>query len=224
MARTTRKSAPASASSVQSMTAQLVDGDLPSTIADGMCAAGVIAVDTETSGLNWAADSLHMCQLYTDETGPVLLRRVRQFPQQLARVLGAADVTKVFHFAPFDLRFLEAGWGVRVVNIECTKTASKLLEPELLPADHSLQALLRRHLGVMIEKGPVRTSDWGAATLTDEQVAYAATDVIHLVALADHLRGRLQDANRADLFAQVCAYMPVDAHLEVSGFPNPLTY
>lgn len=206
------------------MTAELLDGDLPPSIADAMCAAGVVAVDTETSGLNWATESLHMCQLCTDETGPVLLRRVRQFPRQLARVLGAADVTKVFHFAPFDLRFLEAGWGVRVANIECTKTASKLLEPELLPADHSLQSLLSRHLGVTIEKGPVRTSDWGAARLTDSQVAYAATDVIHLVALADYLRERLKDADRADLFAQVCAYMPLDAHLEVSGFPNPLTY
>lgn len=206
------------------MTAQLIDGDLPPSIADMMCASRVVAVDTETSGLNWATDSLHLCQLYADETGPVILRHVGQFPRQLARVLGAADVTKVFHFAPFDLRFLEAGWGVRVVNIECTKTGSKLLEPGLPPADHSLQSLLRRHLGVMIEKGPVRTSDWGAATLTDEQVAYAAADVMHLVALADHLRGRLKDVNRTELFAQVCAYMPVDAHLEVSGFPNPLAY
>lgn len=206
------------------MPAQLVSGDLPPSIASALRSARKVAIDTETSGLDWATDSLHLCQVYTEETGPVLLRHVGHFPSQLASVLGDPEVTKVFHFAPFDLRFLEAGWGVRVVGIECTKTASKLLEPEASPSDHSLQSLLQRHLGVTIEKGPVRTSDWSAVTLTQEQIAYATADVTHLLALARTLHGRLEATDHADLFEQICAYMPVDAHLEVSGFPNPLIY
>ena len=181
-------------------------------------------MDTETSGLDWATDSLQLCQLFTDETGPVLLSQVRGHPVELARLLADPDVVKVFHFAPFDLRFLEACWGVRAVSVECTKAASRLLDPDLPAAKHSLQSLLELHLGLRIEKGSVRTSDWGARTLTEEQIAYATADVDHLLALAQTLTHRLAACGKAELFAQVCAYMPVDAHLAVTGVPSPLVY
>ena len=89
---------------------------------------------------------------------------------------------------------------------------------------HSLKPLLERHLGVTIEKGPVRTSDWSASTLTDEQVAYAAGDVSHLIDLHTLLVERLEAAGLSELYSQVCAYLPVDAHLEVDGYPDPLRY
>lgn len=206
------------------MSVTLVSGDLSPDLARAMRAAGRVAVDTETSGLHWATDSLQLCQLFTDETGPVLLSQVEGRPVELARLLADPEVAKVFHFAPFDLRFLEAHWGVPAVSIQCTKAASRLLDPELPASEHSLQTLLERHLGVRIEKGGVRTSDWGVATLTDEQIAYATADVDQLLVLDQILTSRLEAAGKAELFVQVCAYMPVDAHLDVSGLPNPLVY
>jgi ribonuclease D len=154
----------------------------------------------------------------------VLLRHVDQRPVGLAEVMSDPAVLKVFHYAPFDLRFLEAHWGIRVTSVACTKAASRLLDPGLPAADHSLQALLLRHLEVTVAKGPVRTSDWGASVLSDEQIAYATADVAYLLDLHDVLSKRLDANGMSDLFAQVCAYMPVDAHLAVLGVPNPLAY
>jgi ribonuclease D len=202
----------------------LLEGDLPPDLAHTLRGLGRVAVDTETSGLDWTTDRLLLCQLFTPETGPVLLRHVDHPPGELAGVMGDPAILKVLHYAPFDLRFLEARWGVRTRSVACTKAASRLLDPDLPAADHSLQALLRRHLGVIVAKGPVRTSDWGASTLSEEQVAYATADVAHLLELHEVLGKRLHEGGRSDLFAQVCAYMPVDAHLAVAGVPNPLSY
>lgn len=204
------------------MSVTLVDGDLPADLTSAIKRAGMVGVDTETGGLDSARDGLHLCQLFTPQTGPVLLRHVDGVPTQLASMMADPATLKVFHFAPFDLRFLEARWGVRTSSVACTKTASRLLEPGL--ESHSLKPLLERHLGVTIEKGNVRTSDWSAPVLTEEQVAYAAGDVAHLIDLHRLLAERLNAAGLSDLYSQVCAYLPVDAHLEVAGYPNPLTY
>lgn len=200
----------------------VVEGDLPADLALAIRAAGRVAVDTETSGLDWSRDRLQLCQLFTDETGPVFLRRVEGRPEHLASVMHDPAVLKVMHFAPFDLRFLEAQWGLETRSVACTKTASRLLDPT--SEDHSLKTLLERHLGVTVAKGSVRTSDWGAAILSDEQVEYAAGDVAHLLDLHRRLADRLEQAGLARLFEAVCAYLPVDAHLEVGGYPNPLAY
>ena len=206
------------------MPAEIVNGDLPESIASAIRGTGRVAVDTETSGLHWSTDLLHLCQLYTDETGPVLVRDAGHRPAHLASVLGDPEIIKVFHFAPFDLRFLESGWGVRAVRVSARRQHQKLLHPSLAPSDHSLQPLLMRHLGIEIEKGPMRISDWGTASLTPEQIAYATDDVAHLLPLVDVLRAQLAASDRLGLYEQVCAYLPVDAHLEVSGIPNPLAY
>lgn len=200
----------------------LADGDLPAEIAVAVRRAGRVAVDTETSGLDWAQDRLHLCQLFTPATGPVLLRRARRVPPELASVMHDPTVLKVMHFAPFDLKFLEAQWGVATRSVACTKAASRLLDPRL--DDHSLKALLERHLGIIIEKGTVRTSDWSSDMLTDEQIEYAVGDVSHLLDLHQVLANRLHAGGLSRTFEQVCTYMPVDAHLQVAGYPNPLTY
>lgn len=187
--------------------------------------AGLVAVDTETSGLDWAADDLNLCQIYTDVTGPLLVTNTGDRPVGLSAILEDPSVVKVFHFAPFDLRFLEAKWAVRTQSVVCTKAASKLLDPGSPSAQHSLQALVERYLGLPLEKGQVRTSDWGSSHLTDEQIAYAAADVMHLPDLFRILQKRLlADPAVAQIYNEVCAYMPVDAHLAVAGYQNPLTY
>ncbi|WP_265443865.1 ribonuclease D [Flexivirga meconopsidis] len=202
----------------------VLEGDLTPELARDLRAARRVAVDTETSGLDWVTDELQLCQLFTPATGAVLLRNVTDRPSQLADLLADANVVKVFHFAPFDLRFLQGRWGASVRSVECTKAASKILFPDLASEQHSLRGLLHRLLDIEISKGSVRTSDWGTPQLSAEQMRYAATDVEHLLVLAELLGQRLVEAGVRPLFEKVCAYMPVDAQLEVSGIPNPLTY
>ncbi|MFI8527479.1 ribonuclease D [Promicromonospora sukumoe] len=202
----------------------VITGDLTPALADALLDATVIAVDTETSGLSWAEDHLLLCQLFSPSIGPVLVRNFTRRPEQLARVFRSPRVRKVFHFAPFDLRFIESQWGMEVRNVACTKAASKILDPELPNSSHSLAQLTYRYLGVPLEKGAVRTSDWGAINLSDEQINYAVSDVIHLPGLLSALTERLRVARRLSTWKAVCRYMPVDARLQVHGTPNPLIY
>jgi ribonuclease D len=152
------------------------------------------------------------------------VRGVSPVPARLAELFADSNILKVFHFAPFDLRFLEAHWGVRATSIACTKAASKISDPEMPPQEHSLKRLAKRTLGVELDKGSVRTSDWGARVLTDEQLSYAVADVLHLLDVLDYQLERLTAAGRALDFWNVCGYMPTDAHLGVTGVPNPLEY
>lgn len=207
------------------MKASVLSGDVSDEVVALIKDAGLVAVDTETSGLDWATDSLHLCQVFAGATGPLLVRNAGPRPQRLAALLEDPAVVKIFHFAPFDLRFLEAKWGVRAQAVVCTKAASKLLDPGLPSAHHSLQALVERYLGIQLSKGQVRTSNWGATDLSEEQVAYAAADVVHLPDLFKTLQARLSATpDIAQIYSEVCDYMPVDAHLAVAGYQNPLAY
>lgn len=201
----------------------VLTGDLPEELASEVRAAGRVAVDTETTGLDWRIDSLKLCQVFTPAIGPVLVRVEGEAPV-LRELLEDPSITKVFHFAPFDLRFLEAGIGARVTSVFCTKAASKLLDPGLPASAHSLGALLARQFGIQLDKGAVRTSDWGSAELSDAQTQYAAQDVVSLLRLADAESELLNGRGLAEVFASICAYMPIDAHLEILGVPNPLAY
>lgn len=186
--------------------------------------AGRVAVDTETSGLDWRTDKLELCQLFTPETGAILIRNVTGRASCLPAMLTDPTILKVFHHAAFDLRFLESTWGVTTHPVACTKSASKLLDPGLRPTDHSLAPLLHRYLNVRIGKGAVRTSDWGATSLTEAQLDYAASDVVHLLDLLDLQLSALDARGLREDFTAVCAYLPLDAHFEVAGLPDPLTY
>ncbi|MFH8250520.1 hypothetical protein ACH3VR_09175 [Microbacterium sp. B2969] len=202
----------------------VVSGDLPQAAADAFVRDGIVAIDTETSGLDWRTAELQLCQLYSEPTGAVLVRDVRSYPRQLARVLRSEEVLKAFHFAPFDLRFIASKWGIDVVRLACTKAASKLLDPEL-PADaHTLESISNRYLQVSLSKGSVRTSDWGAAELTAEQLSYAVADVEHLPALLQQVESRLRSAGKYGTWRAVCDYMPIAARLAVDGVPDPLVY
>jgi ribonuclease D len=138
--------------------------------------------------------------------------------------MGDPNVIKVFHFAPFDLRFLLSGWRVTVEHVACTKAASKLLRPSAPREEHGLASLVARYAGVALDKGAVRTSDWAASVLSPQQLAYAIGDVEHLPGLLGALLTELTAFGLLDDFWNVCRYMPLDARLEVAGVPNPLTY
>ena len=206
------------------MDAVVTTGDLTPDLADALLQEQRIAVDTETSGLDWTTETLELVQLYSASTGPVLVHRIADGPSNLARVLAADAVTKVFHFAPFDLRFLNARRALKVSNVACTKAASKLLDPSLASTEHSLAPLVERYLGEHLSKGAVRTSDWGRDELTSEQIEYAVGDVQHLLNLHEVLLTRMHDRGLETVFDAICAYLPTDAELEVRGIPNPLRY
>jgi ribonuclease D len=145
-------------------------------------------------------------------------------PPRLATLLEDPMVEKVFHHAPFDLRFMVHAWGARPTSIRCTKVASKLLEPKAPNEAHSLQQLVARHLGVSLEKGPVRTSDWSAPNLTPEQLEYASGDVAYLPALLDVLSGALLAAGLSQLYDDCCAFLPSRTLLELGGYPDVFAY
>ncbi|CAM3422207.1 ribonuclease D [Occultella aeris] len=206
------------------MSATVRSGDLDRDALAVLLQQDSIAVDTETSGLDWRADRLLLVQIYSEPTGALLVRLGDETPPRLCQLLENEHVTKVFHFAPFDLRFLMAQLPARVDPVACTKAASKLLDPTRSPSAYSLQSLLQRELGVKINKGAVRISDWGSAELSAEQVQYAADDVTHLLQLHEQLERELRTIGRYDLYREVCRYLPVDATLRTQGFPDPLEY
>ena len=198
--------------------------DLPPDMVGAFTRAGRVAWDVETSGLDWRTDRLATCQLFAEGVGVVVVSLGGERPTQLVALLEDSRVKKVFHHAPFDLRFMMHAWQARPASVRCTKVASKLLEPQAPNESHSLQRLCSRYLAVSLDKGPVRTSDWLAPTLTGEQLAYAAGDVLYLPALLSVLEGALVSAGRADLYDACCAFLPSRVTLELGNYPDVFAY
>jgi ribonuclease D len=199
-------------------------GDLPARLASRYRLAGRIAWDVETTGLDWRRDRLGTCQLYAPDVGASLISMTNAKPVQLLQLLEDGAVRKVFHHAPFDLRFLIRTWHARPEAIRCTKVASKLLDPDASHEEHTLRQLTWRHLGVRIEKGGVRTSDWSARELNRDQVDYAVGDVLYLLPLLEALEQALGAAGLTELYENCCAFLPAHALLTVGGFPDVFAY
>lgn len=190
------------------------DGDLSIPAYESFLAQETISCDTETTGLDWLGDRLALVQLHSIGTGTHLVKvDSEQQGTLVRRLIEDPKIRKVFHHAPFDLAFLKAAWGVDAHNVVCTKIASKLLHGAE-SIDHSLQSLLERRLGVRISKGPVRTSDWEASELSDEQVQYAQSDVVFLLPLLENLERALAAKNRLELFQQCCSFLHVRARTD----------
>lgn len=197
------------------MTIRLHKGDLPATFSSGSS----IAIDTETLGLNLHRDRLCLVQISTGD-GAADLVQVQQGQKQapnLVKILTDPAVTKIFHFARFDLAKLQEAFGVRVANVYCTKIASKLTRT--YTDRHGLKDLVRELLGVDISKQQ-QSSDWGASDLSEAQLAYAASDVLHLHALRSRLDLMLARENRLDLARECFAFLPARAELDLMGWPD----
>jgi ribonuclease D len=198
--------------------------DLPADLAAAFGKANRIAWDVETTGLDWRQERMATCQLFAEGVGVVVVRTPGGYPGRLAALLEDPSVEKVFHHAPFDLRFMANAWGVQPTSIRCTKVASKLLTPDAPNESHSLKHLVARNLGVSLTKGAVRTSNWTAADLTKEQLDYAASDVLHLLSLLDVLQANLEQTHLARLYDDCCAYLPARVSLELGGYPDVFAY
>jgi ribonuclease D len=194
---------------------RLHKNDLP----DGLALGDLIAIDTETMGLNPERDSLCVVQLSSGDGGAhlVQLDRSTYDAPNLKAVLTDPTVLKIFHFARFDVAFLKVYLGIDVAPLYCTKIASKLVRT--YTDRHGLKDLCRELVGVDLSKQQ-QSSDWGAADLSDAQVAYAASDVLHLHAIKAKLDAMLEREGRAEL-AQACFdFLPIRARMDLEGWPD----
>ena len=195
--------------------------DLP----DGLDLGPVVAVDTETMGLQPLRDRLCLVQLSAGDGHAHLVQIVPQSLggrgvdcPNLTRLLADPGTTKLMHFARFDVAVLQHALGVTVAPTKCTKIAAKLVRT--FTDRHGLKDLCRELLGVEVSKQQ-QTSDWGAVELTSEQLAYAASDVLHLHALWDRLRPLLEREGRLALAEACFAFLPTRARLDLLGWEDP---
>jgi ribonuclease D len=176
----------------------------------------VIAIDTETMGLNHRRDRLCLVQLSGGD-GQAHLVQIRDnydAPNLKALLTDPARL-KLFHFARFDIAALQAYLGVVTAPVYCTKIASRLART--FTDRHGLKDLVRDVLGVEISK-QMQSSDWGAETLTPEQTRYAASDVLHLHALRERLDAMLAREKRTALAEACFAFLPSRAALDLAGW------
>jgi len=195
------------------MTIRLHRGDLPDLSRYG----DSVAIDTETLGLNPHRDRLCVVQLSPgDGTADVvqIAAGQREAPN-LVRLLVDPAVTKIFHFARFDVAVLGHTFGITVAPIFCTKIASRLTRT--YTDRHGLKDLVKEMLDIDLSKQQ-QSSDWGADTLSDAQLAYAASDVLHLHALKDRLTERLAREDRTTLAADCFSFLPTRAALDLAGW------
>jgi ribonuclease D len=195
------------------MTIRLHRGDLP----DLIRYRGAVAIDTETMGLDPHRDRLCVVQLSPgDGSADVVQISAQPAPApNLTRLLGDSALTKIFHFARFDIAVLSKTFGVMPAPLFCTKIASRLTRT--YTDRHGLKDLVKDVLGKDLSKQQ-QTSDWGAEELTDAQVAYAADDVLHLHALKEKLETLLAREGREDLAAACFGFLPIRARLDLAGW------
>lgn len=195
------------------MTIRLHSGDLPSD--HGF--VGAVAIDTETLGLMPGRDRLCVVQLSGgDGTADVVqIAPGQTHAPVLERLLANPDVTKLFHYARFDIAILLKAFGVMAEPLYCTKIASKLART--YTDRHGLKDLVRELLGIELSKQQ-QSSDWGAETLSDAQLAYAAADVLHLHGLRARLDAMLAREGRDHYAGAAFAFLPTRARLDLDGW------
>jgi ribonuclease D len=196
------------------MTIRLHRGDLPDL---SRYQGPAVAVDTETMGLDPHRDRLCVVQLSPGDGSADLI----QIPAgasaapNLTKLLADGAVLKIFHFARFDLGVLNRRLGLMPGPVYCTKIASRLART--YTDKHGLKDLVRELLGIDLSKQQ-QLSDWGAEALTEAQLAYAASDVLHLHALKEKLDAILAREGRADLAAACFRFLPDRVRLDLAGW------
>ena len=195
------------------MTVRFHRNDLPSDAIFGEA----VAIDTETLGLEIGRDRLCVVQLSRGDGDADLVQIAagQRSAPNLQRLLADPSVVKLFHFGRFDMAALQHAFGVMPEPVYCTKIASKLART--YTDRHGLKDLTRELLGVELSKQQ-QSSDWGSETLTEAQLAYAASDVLHLHALREKLDAMLMREGRDALARAAFAYLPHRVRLDLAGF------
>jgi ribonuclease D len=196
------------------MTIRLHRGDLPDL---SRYQGGAVAIDTETMGLDPHRDRLCVVQLSPGDGSADVVQIPPGHPSapNLVRLLADPAQLKLFHFARFDLAILYQTFGQMAGPVYCTKIASRLCRT--YTDKHGLKDLVKELLGVDLSKQQ-QLSDWGSPDLTDPQVAYAASDVLHLHALKARLDGMLAREGREELAARCFGFLPTRVRLDLAGW------
>jgi ribonuclease D len=195
---------------------ELHEGDLP----QGLGFGAVVAIDTETMGLDPRRDRLCLVQLSAGDGSCHIVRFAQggyEAPN-LKALFADRDVVKLFHFARFDLGMIALHLEMLCAPVYCTKIASKLVRT--YTDRHSLRDLCRELLGIDLDKQQ-QSSDWGAERLSPEQLAYAASDVLHLHALRARLDALIEREGRRELAEACFAFLPDRALLDLGGWDEP---
>jgi ribonuclease D len=197
------------------MTIHFHKGDLP----DGLTFGPIVAVDTETMGLDPRRDRLCLVQLSAGD-GNAHLVQIAQGQARapnLERMLADHGTLKLFHFARFDIAALRRAFGVVTAPVYCTKIASKLTRT--FTDRHGLKYILQDLVGVDISKQQ-QTSDWGSETLSDAQLDYAASDVLYLHRVKEELDRRLAREGRTGIADACFRFLPMRAELDLLGWDD----
>ena len=197
------------------MANHLYQRDLPDALDLGRC----VAIDCETMGLNPHRDRLCLVQMSSGDgdTHLVQIASGQESAPNLERLLTDPNVLKLFHFGRFDIAALFHRFGALATPVYCTKIASKLVRTYTVR--HGLKHLVSELLGVDISKFQ-QMSDWGAGTLTEAQLEYAAADVVYLHRLKEELDERLVREGRTDLAQAAFDFLPTRARLDLAGWPE----
>jgi ribonuclease D len=197
------------------MTVYLHEGDLP----DGLDLGPQVAVDSETMGLRFRRDPLCVVQLSAGngDAHVVRMNRPDYDCPNLKALMADQDVLKIFHFGRFDIAMVELHLGVETGPVYCTKIASKLART--YTDRHGLKDVARELAGIDLSKAQ-QSSDWGASELSQAQLEYAASDVLHLHVIMNRLNEMLVREGRMEI-AQACFdFLPVRARLDLIGFED----
>jgi ribonuclease D len=195
------------------MTVYLHEGDLP----DGLDLGPEVAIDSETMGLRFRRDPLCVVQLSSGDGNAhvVRLNRPDYDCPNLKRLLADPAVLKIFHFGRFDIGMFELHLGVETRPVYCTKIASKLART--YTDRHGLKDVARELAGVDMSKAQ-QSSDWGSAVLSQAQLDYAASDVLHLHAIKARLDEMLVREGRYELSRACFDFLPVRSRLDLAGW------
>jgi ribonuclease D len=198
------------------MTIRLHRGDLPDL---SRYRTGAVAVDTETMGLSLSRDRLCVVQLSPGDGSADVVQipaGARDAPN-LKTLLADTAILKIFHYARFDIGMLFHTFGVMPAPLYCTRTASRLVRT--YTDRHGLKDLARELLNIDVSKQQ-QLSDWGAEELSEAQIAYAASDVLHLHALKDKLDAMLAREGREELAEACFRFLPHRARLDLAGWAD----
>jgi ribonuclease D len=182
----------------------------------------IVAIDTETTGLDPLKDELCLIQLYTNNTIHLIKYKKGYSYNNVCKILADDNIIKIFHHATFDVRFLINNLDIEIVrNIRCTKILAKLLKGTTEIT--SLKRLLNEYLNIDINK-EMQTSNWKQYTLDNTQIDYAINDVIYLERLWNKMQGEVKDKNMEKIAEQCFKFLPINAYLNNKGIKNIFEY
>ena len=199
---------------------QLFQNDLP--LKSLKSFKGDITIDTETLGLNIKRDRLCLIQLRNESNKKVYLIKFDKDispanSKNIKSLLEDKSLTKIFHYARFDMAVLKENLNINVRNVFCTKIASKLTRT--YSSKHGLKDLVKEILNVELDKTE-QTSDWSQKKLTKQQIQYAMNDVIYLSDLKKNLETKLLEAKRLKTFKSIMNFLDTRVELDLMGWEN----